>query len=202
MSNRFRGASNTAVVVLLAALAACNSPHDSGNASTGPATTAADDTAAATATAGVGAAAGEALPLTGQAFVDAASASDRFELESARIVQSKGVTGDVRDFAQMMIRDHTDSTNALKAAASRVQGVQLKQAVALNGAQQDQLQKLQAADSGSVAELYTRQQKEAHEKALAMLTTYARSGDAKPLMDFAAKTAPVVQRHLETIGKM
>lgn len=123
-----KGTSRIAIGLALAALlGACNAPNDD-SAATGPATDAADDSAAATATAGTGAAAGEALPLTGQAFVDAASASDQFELESARIVQSKGITGDLRDFAQMMIRDRTASSNALQAAASKVQGVQLRQA--------------------------------------------------------------------------
>lgn len=35
-----------------------------------------------------------------------------------------------------------------------------------------------------------------------MLTRYASSGDSKPLMDFAAKTAPVVQKHLGDVRKM
>ncbi|MGE8134436.1 DUF4142 domain-containing protein [Novosphingobium subterraneum] len=198
-----KGASRTAVVVALAAaLGACNAPRGDEGAATGPATDAADESAAATATPGTGAVAGEALPLTGQAFVDAASGSDQFELESARIVQSKGVTGDLRDFAQMMIRDHTASANALQAAASKVEGVQLRQAPILTDAQQGQLQQLQAADGKSVHDLYIRQQVEAHEKAYAMLTTYASSGDAKPLMDFAAKTAPVVQKHLAEVRNM
>ncbi|KTR83905.1 hypothetical protein NS277_07700 [Novosphingobium barchaimii] len=147
-------------------------------------------------------AAGEALPLTGQAFVDAASASDQFELDSARIAQSKGFTGEWRDFAQMMIRDHTESSNALQTAASQVRGIQLRQAPILTEAQQSQLEQLQAAEGNSARALYARQQVEAHEKAHAMLTTYANSGDSRPLMDFAAKTAPVVQRHLDMVRKM
>jgi putative membrane protein len=197
-----KGTSRIAIgLALAAALGACNAPNDD-SAATGPATDAADDSAAATATAGTGAAAGEALPLTGQAFVDAASASDQFELESARIVQSKGITGELRAFAQMMIRDHTASSNALQAAASKVQGVQLRQTPLLTAAQQSQLDQLKAATGDSAPALYIRQQLEAHEKAYAMLTTYASSGDSKPLMDFAAKTAPVVQKHLGDVRKM
>ncbi|MFY7837112.1 MAG: DUF4142 domain-containing protein [Novosphingobium sp.] len=203
MRRLLKGASRLATATLLAAaLGACNGPETDNGAATGPATDAADDSAAATAIPGTGAAADDALPLTGQAFIDAMSASDQFELDSARIVQSKGFTDEWRDFAQMMIRDHTQSTNTLQAAASQVRGIRLRQAPILTDAQQSQLDALQASDSDAARALYARQQLEAHEKAHAMLTTYANSGDSRPLMDFAAKTAPVVQRHLDMIRKM
>lgn len=173
---------------------------------TGPSTTAADDDAAAVASVApsdaAGGVAGAALPLTGQAFVDAMSASDHFEMESARIVQSSGVTGATRDFAQMMIKDHGASTRDLGRAANGVTNVELEKQPTLTAEQQTQLEELRSAGKDGVAAVYARQQVAAHEKALAMLQTYAQSGDAQPLMDFAGKTAAVVAKHLEQARRL
>ncbi|GAB7258335.1 DUF4142 domain-containing protein, partial [Polaribacter sp. OB-PA-B3] len=68
--------------------------------------------------------------------------------------------------------------------------------------QQAQLAELKAAAPQQMPAIYARQQVAAHEKALAMLQTYAQSGDAKPLMDFAGKTAQVVSHHLEEARRL
>jgi putative membrane protein len=179
-------------------LGACSNRDDDASA---PSTTAADDEAAATASLAppdaTGAAAGTALPLTGQTFVDAMAASDRFELESAKTVQSAGATGAVRDFAQMMIKDHQASSNDLRKAIGQVDKVRLDDTPDMTAEQRSMLDELKAAPKDRVAAVYARQQVAAHEKALAMLQTYSQSGDAKPLMDFAGKTAQVVSQHLE-----
>lgn len=183
-------------------LASCGSATDTETAV--PSTTAADDTAAATSSMapdamGLGDA---ALPLTGQAFVSAMAASDQFEIESARIVQSAGVTGNVRDFAQMMIRDHQTSTDNLRKATSATDNVSLDETPRMEPPQEAMLAELRQAGTENVAQVYARQQVQAHEMALAKLKTYAQSGDAKPLMDFAAKTADVVAQHLEHARKL
>lgn len=185
-------------------LSGCGSP-DSGEA-TGASTTAADDDAAATASLApsdaAGGAAGAALPLTGQAFVDTVSASDYFEMESARIVQSAGVTGPTRDFAQMMIKEHGASTRDLGAAVNRVDNIQLEKQPTLTADQSAQLEELRTAGPQRVSDVYARQQVAAHEKALAVLQTYAQSGDAQPLMDFAGKAAGLVGKHLEQARRL
>ena len=195
---------------LVAALAACGNKADGGpdtGGATGTATQASDDTAAATSapgmdTGGTAAAADAALPLAGQAFVDQQAASDQFEIQSARIAQSKGLTGEWRDFAQMMTRDHTRSSADLKAAVGKAQGVSLPEAPELPADLRAQVDQLQAASGDDFRKLYASQQLAAHEKALEMLKTYGQSGDAQPLMDFANKTAPVVQHHLDMVRKM
>ncbi len=142
------------------------------------------------------------MPLTGQAFADAIAASDRFELESARAVQSANPEGTTRSFAQMMIRDHQKSSDELRKTTSQVDKVTLDETPAMTAEQQAQLAELKAAAPQQMPAIYARQQVAAHEKALAMLQTYAQSGDAKPLMDFAGKTAQVVSHHLEEARRL
>ena len=142
------------------------------------------------------------MPLTGQAFADAIAASDRFELESARAVQSANPAGATRSFAQMMIRDHQKSSDELRKTTSQVDKVTLDETPAMTAEQQAQLAELKAAAPEQMPAIYARQQVAAHEKTLAMLQTYAQSGDAKPLMDFAGKTAQVVSHHLEEARRL
>lgn len=178
-------------------LGACGSRE---NEASGTSTTAADDSAAATTMASPdasGAVAGAGVPLTGQAFAIAMAASDRFELESARTVQSAGATGAVREFAQMMIMDHQTSTNNLRETIGQVEQRKLDASPEMTAEQNSMLADLKASPNDKVAALYARQQVAAHERALAMLQAYSLSGDTKPLMDFAGKTAQVVSQHLE-----
>ena len=201
---RFRAVSLSASVGAALLISGCgSSTTEDANA---PSTMAADDMAAATASMApmdaASGAAGTMLPLTGQAFVDTVSASDHFEMESARIVQSAGVTGPTRDFAQMMMKDHEASSRELGLAVGAAGNVRVESQPSLTAEQQGQLEELRGAGKDAVASIYARQQVAAHEKALAVLQTYAQSGDAQPLMDFAGKTAGVVSKHLEQARRL
>lgn len=132
-----------------------------------------------------------------QAFVEAMAASDRFELESARIAQAKSPPAAVRDFAEMMIRDHTASTDRLKAVLANDASVRAPATPTLTAAQQTQLEQLRTASGASFATLYMRQQVTAHETALATLTSFANAGSHAGLRQFAANTAQTVRGHLE-----
>lgn len=125
-----------------------------------PSTTAADDEAAVTASLAppdaTGAAAVTALPLTGQTFVDAIAASDRFELESATTIQSAGATGAVRDFAQRMIKDHQASSNDLHKVIGQIDKVTLDDTPGMTAEQRSMPDELKAAPKDRVTAIYAR----------------------------------------------
>jgi putative membrane protein len=138
------------------------------------------------------------LPLTAQAFVDAVSASDKFEIESARIVQGTGPGQPLTAFTQMMLRDHQTSTNELKKAANFAGGPAFPDDQKLTAEQEANLAALRSAGP-ELGTLYLRQQVAAHEKTLAVLKTYAASGDNQTLMGFATKMIPIVSHHLAEV---
>lgn len=144
---------------------------------------------------GTGAAADATAPMTAQSFVDAAAASDMFEIESSKLAQKMGKSAKVKDFAAMMIKDHTKSSSELKSAAGKATPA-VTVAPKLTAEQQSDLDELKGA-TANFDVMYAQKQAAAHEKALTMLQSYAASGDAAPLKDFAGKTAPVVSGHLE-----
>jgi putative membrane protein len=177
-----------------------------GAAACGSKTTADQQTAAAdpeaTATASSAAVGGDnaQLPLTAQAFIDAVTASDKFEIQSARIVQATGPGQPLTAFTQMMLRDHQNSTNELRAASNQAGGARFDDQK-LTDEQKADLDALRGSGP-RMAALYKTQQIAAHQKALAVLKTYAGSGDNQALMTFAGKAIPVVTHHLEEVQKL
>lgn len=181
------------------ALAACGS----GTTDTAPTDAASDmslmDDATAVADAPV-TAEDAAAPKGAQAFAESMANGDMFEIESSKLAATMSKNQAVKDFAAMMVKDHTASSARLKAAtAGMTPAVTL--APMLDTMQQADLAALKGAGD-TFDKLYVEKQVAAHEKALALLTAYASTGDAPALKDFAAKTAPVVEGHLKMVRAM
>lgn len=136
------------------------------------------------------------LPSTPQEFVDTAAASDTYEIESSKLAETKAQDAKVKAFAAMLVKDHTQSTADLKAAAGQA-APPITPNPALTAEQQANIEALNAATEADFDRLYLAQQVPAHEKALALLQGYSAGGDVVPLKEFASKVAPVVQQHLE-----
>jgi putative membrane protein len=139
-------------------------------------------------------------PQSAPEFAAMAAASDLFEIESSKLAQSQGQSAQVKNFAAMLVKDHTASTNELKAIAAR-ENMTLPPPT-LRPDMQSKIDALKAAKGEQFDTLYMTQQVPAHEEALRLHQGYARSGDNAALKAFAAKTAPVVSRHLDEARTM
>jgi len=71
------------------------------------------------------------------------------------------------------------------------------QAQGLDAQHQQLLQRLQSADSGSFDRTYVQQQVQAHQQAVDMFTAYSQHGDNAQVKQWAAKTLPTLQQHLQ-----
>jgi putative membrane protein len=129
-------------------------------------------------------------------FVAKAAASDMYEIQAARMAQERAKAPAVKQFAAMMVKDHTQSTNDLKAAIDS-SGQALQTPAALPQDKQDLIDKLNKAAPADFDKTYMDQQVDAHQDTLNVLQRYAQDGDVQQLKDFAAKVAPVVQQHLD-----
>jgi putative membrane protein len=147
----------------------------------------------ATDSAAILAPAAPATPTDRTGYVQTAAASDLFEIQSSQIAQTKAQRSEVRDFAQMMVTHHTQTTAALTAAAS-TSGITPQPT--LMPPQAAMIQELQQASPASFDQLYMRQQVAAHQMALALHQTYAARGDTAALRTVAATAVPIVQQHL------
>lgn len=132
-------------------------------------------------------------PLSAQGYMAMAASSDLFEIESSRLALQQSQNPAVRQFAQMMITDHTRSTQELTSTA---------QSAGLNPPppsllppQQAALDRVRSASSMDFDATYKREQIAAHQQALALHQNYAASGDNTALRGVASRVAGVVQNH-------
>lgn len=141
-------------------------------------------------------AARDATPTARDAYVQAAALSDQYEIQSSQLARSRAQRPEVRDFAQMMIDHHTQSTEQLWAAA-RASGMVRTHVWMLPPEGVKMMDALNKAYGADFDRLYMRQQVQAHEAALALHGGYATGGDAAALRAVAAAAVPVVTQHLE-----
>jgi len=136
-----------------------------------------------------------AAPTTAQPYLEASAKGDIFEITTSMIALQKSQTPAVREFANMMIADHTRTTNRALATAQRA-SVTPPPAV-LDAQQRQQVTQLLNASGPEFDRLYWQIQTAAHQQALALQRNYAQAGDQPMLQGFAARAAPVIAEHLE-----
>lgn len=133
-------------------------------------------------------------------FVKMAGASDLYEKTSSQMVLKTAKNEKVRGFAQMMIADHGKTTAQVKAAA-KTDKVKVP-APKLMPEQAQMIAELKAAKGADMEKVYVRQQVMAHEKALALHTTYSQGGDNPALKQVATGAVPIVKMHLDQVRAM
>ena len=134
-----------------------------------------------------------ALPADAAGFANAVAAADLYEIESAKLAESKAGSADVKSFTEHLRSDHEKSTADLKSAA----GAAITVTPRLDSEKRSMLDQLKAASGSEFDRLFVEKQTAAHRKALALLQSYAASGDNPALKSFAAKAATAVQGHLD-----
>ena len=127
-------------------------------------------------------------------FIKEAATSDMLEIESSKIAEEKG-NAEEKKFAAQMITDHTKTSEELKGLVSG----DLKAALptSLDDASQKKLDKLRDTKPEDFASQYDPMQVSAHKDAVSLFERYAKGGDDAKLKDWAGKTLPALQHHLE-----
>ena len=128
-----------------------------------------------------------------------AGASDLFERQEGELM-SRSRKPAVARFARQMVRDHTNSTTMVKAAAMRAR-LHPKPPM-LDGEMRRNLAALRAARGRDRDRLYIMQQKQAHQDALMLHQGYANGGDVPALRGVAGRIVPVVQHHIAMLDRM
>jgi putative membrane protein len=142
----------------------------------------------------------QATPRDAMGYVAKAGASDLYEIQSSQLAQQKGASDAVRRFAAMMIEHHTMTTQQVTAAA-RAAGM-TPQPPALEPHQQTMIAELQGLSGAAFDAAYVRQQRTAHDMALALHSNYAKDGDTRELRATADKAVPIIRRHIEQLRSM
>ena len=118
--------------------------------------------------------------MTPSEYVMTAGASDLYEITSSQVVMETTQNPQLREFAQMMVTDHTKSTADVQ----------------LNPLQQELIAELRAENGPARDAVYIAQQKASHGQALNVQKAYAMEGTAPALKNAASTIVPVVQHHI------
>jgi len=130
-------------------------------------------------------------------FVKQAANSDMFEIQSSQMALNRTQDKEVRDFAQRMVRDHTQSSEKLKAAAK---GETVPTSLDQEHAQM--LQRLQQASGSDFTQNYIQMQVAGHQQAVSLFENYAQNGDNADLKQFAQQTLPTLREHQHMISQI
>jgi len=138
-------------------------------------------------------------PLDDATFVKMAASSGMEEVEVGKIAVSKAKNADVKKFAEMMIKDHTKANEELKTAA-KAAGIEVP-AKMMDKHQKgvDMFKDYKGADFDKD---YAKHQVMDHEEAVDLFTRASKELKNKELKDFATKTLPHLQHHLEDAKKL
>lgn len=137
--------------------------------------------------------------LADTAFAAKAAIGGMAEVALGKMAAAKGSDQQVKDFGNMMVMDHGKANEELKGIAKN-KNIMLPTGLdAEHQAKSDSLSKLSSKDFDAA---YVNAMVEGHKKTLALMQSEATNGKDADLKAFAAKTAPVVQMHLEHIQKI
>jgi putative membrane protein len=128
-------------------------------------------------------------------FVKKAAMSDMFEVQSSQLAMQKGDDKD-KAFAQQMITDHQKTTAELQDLLTKP-GMHAQPPTTLDSKEQKKLDKLNKESGADFAKTYDKMQVAAHQQAVGLFKRYAQGGDNPTLKDWAARTLPVLQQHLQ-----
>lgn len=126
-------------------------------------------------------------------FVEKATLSNMFEIESAKLALERSKVQPIKDYAQAILDAHTASSSELAPLASAALVTAPTQ---LDSGFQSQLKQLQDASVEDFDDRYLDQQTEVHENTASLLKDFSANGKDAQLQAFALKMLPVVEAHL------
>ena len=138
-------------------------------------------------------------PTDRMTFAQMAASSDMFEIRSSQAAMARSQNPSIRQFAEMMIRDHTQMSQQLMAAAQASGMPPMPPTMMPMHA--DMVARLEARSGADFDREYARQQLMAHQMALALHSNYAARGDTPALRAVASSAVPIVTQHLEMVRR-
>lgn len=130
----------------------------------------------------------------GKVFIKAAAVSGIMEVELAKMAQLQASSPEVKDFAAMMISDHTRIYNELKKLAT---DKHILLPIELEQPEKEELKKLQDLKGPAFDEAYMRLMVSSHEKAIQDYQSGASNRD-RQVNNFASEKIDSLKTHLNS----
>jgi len=174
------------------ALQACNSGKNSGSGADSSSTKTDTTTKTTTATTTTG-------DSSSVKFANKAGMGGMAEIQLSKLAQQKSTNKKIKDFADMMVTDHTKAADTLSAIA-KAKNITLPASLdADHQKKYDDLSKMSGADFDKG---YVKIMVSDHQDAVNLFQDEAKNGTDPQLKAFAGKVEPIIQMHLDAINKI
>jgi len=127
-------------------------------------------------------------------FAHQAALCGMLEVRVSNMVLKRGISGDDKTFAQLMVDDHTKANKELQAIASK-KGITLP--TDLDDKHLAMIENVGKANDVTYVERYLEGQIAAHKGVIELFETEAAKGKDVELRAFAAATLPTLKQHLD-----
>lgn len=134
------------------------------------------------------------LPLNDLQFVVQAAWAGTAEISLSQLAKDKAGTDQIREFGQQMIHDHTEANRELRQLVLN-KGAQVSEE--LDPEHSEALDRLKGLSGSEFDREYIGLMIKDHRKVVAEFEREARQGGDEELRQWAGKTLPKLQRHLE-----
>jgi putative membrane protein len=142
---------------------------------------------------------GDEKPFDDASFVVTAATSAIHEVELARIAQSQAKNEAVRKFAETLATDHSKANEELKKIATEAG---LKVPDKMNPEHQKVVDTFKEYKGDNFDRDYVKHMIAGHEKSADLFKRASKDAKDAKLKDFAARTLPVIQAHLDAARKL
>ena len=129
-----------------------------------------------------------------QEFVRKAAIANQFEIESSYLARERARTNEVRDFAERMIDDHTETAVRLEDAVEDSR-TRLQFPRNIDNKHRKMLNRLENVRGRNFDRQYVAMQTDAHTQAVQLFSDYARNGRDPEIREFARETLPALRAH-------
>lgn len=126
-------------------------------------------------------------------FATKAAQGGMAEVKLGQLAAEKGTNPDIKAFGQQMVDDHTKANDDLKSTAEK-EGLTLPSDV--NGKQQAMYDHLSKLSGSAFDRAYINGMVKDHEEDVKEFQKEANAGKDPQIKDFASRTLPVIQGHL------
>ena len=134
-------------------------------------------------------------------FIQKAGMSDMYEVQAGRLAAEKGQSDAVKQFGQQMVDAHTKTTEELTGIV-KSKNIKVDLPANLDAKHQKLIDDLNSASAQDFDKTYAKQQVDGHQEAVHLLKKYAAKGDDADVKQFAEKTLPTIEHHLEEAKKL
>lgn len=132
--------------------------------------------------------------MTDQQFVDFAAQTDMLEAHLGQMAQDQAGSQAVKDYAQMLVTDHTNDYQKLQ---PEVEKMNLTFPKALDAEENKMIEPFEKLHGAAFDHLYVHTMIEGHTKAISIYEKESADAQNPDLKEYASETLPTLQKHLD-----